>query len=323
MLEKTPLSDSAKPSLRKRTRVGSSAAATEIINEPKPDWVLPWEAPFYCFSGRYLRSAQEWADALQIEIQAFTKSYCDGPPEPIGEWSVIYAKKEAGACIKAMGIKMEIAPTRVLAMFRYKTSEFNFQGLAITGPRSAFNEKAWQWLRSLRLYLLKSWKRSFLQAIMFGTAHIMARKHTVLAPFERVTFTQWQYFRVDEGVLGPANKDVQWGDPRFPYLAGRLPSATGPAGEKLFDIHIAPGTDATSVDPEQACVEWMIALLREYPDRPPEPLGSYAKEAMLKFPGLTKRGFDRCYLLARMETGNQNWSRSGPRRPRQKSPHHK
>lgn len=302
------------------TPTADPAAATEMINDPRHDWVNPWVAPYYCFWGRYVCSAQEWADAFQVEIQAFMKRYQRAP-----KCSINYGKKEPGARIKAMGMEMLIAPGRGFAVSGNRTFEFDVGGLEITGcePPEQEDEGALGWHRLLREYLFRSWKRSFVQAVMFGTAHVMARKHTILAPFERITFNQWQYFRVDEEVRRPLNKDIQWGDPRVPYLAGRLPwTATGPAGEKLFDIRIAPGKNGKSVDPEQACVEWMIALLREYTDRPSEPLGSFAKEAMSKFPGLTKRGFGRCYFLACKETGNRNWSLPG-RKPRQKSPRRK
>jgi hypothetical protein len=296
-----------------------AAAATKIMNDPRHDWVNPWVAPYYCFSGRYVCTAQEWADALQIEIQAFMKRHKRAP-----SWSIVYGKKDPGAWIKAMGMEMVIAPGRGFPVCGNRTLEFDVGGLTITGcAPPGQKDDALGWHRLLREYLFRSWKRSFVQAVMFGTAHVMVRKHSILAPFERITFNQWQYFRLDKEVRRPPNKDIQWGDPRLPYLAGRLPwTATGPAGEKLYDIRIAPGKIGKSVDPEQACVEWMVALLREYPDRPSEPLSSFAKEAMSRFPGLTKRGFDRCYFLARKETGNQNWSLAG-RKPRQKSARHK
>jgi hypothetical protein len=281
-------------------------------------------APFYCFSGRYLPSAQEWADALQIEIQAFTKKHWDRTPELGGEWSIVYAKKEPGAWIKTMGIEMEVVPKRVFAMPRNNGSEFDFQGLTITGAAlSATNEKAWQWLRSLRLYLLRSWKRSFVQAIRLGTADIMARKHTVLAPFERVTFNQWQYFRLDERELGPPNKDIQWGDPRLPYLAGCVTwAATGPSGAKLYEIHVAPGlaSPVSSFTIEELCEDLLVKMLTDHPDRP-RPLPELAKQICSELPGLTERAFRRCLFRAQQQTGNRKWSEAGRRKFPQKSPH--
>src|SRR5262249_15701447 len=139
MLTKNPDSGQAgadvRRATRKRVRGGSSAAVTEIINEPKSDWVPPGKAPFYCFSDRYIRSAGEWADALQAKVRNFIESKiwtdavqtdqrriseAEGISEAeqsslglIGEWSCGRATKAPGAWITAMGIRTDIEPGTV------------------------------------------------------------------------------------------------------------------------------------------------------------------------------------------------------------------
>jgi hypothetical protein len=161
---------------------------------------------------------------------------------------------------------------------------------------------------------------------MFGAANIMARKNTVLAPFERISWDQWRYFELDDELGMHRLQDQRWGDPRSVSSTGW--TATGPAGEKLYEIHIAPGVVTIQPsdrnrenEPEEKCLQWLAELIHDYPDRPPKPRDSLAQEAISKFAGLTTNGFLRCFTRAQALTGNQNWSRPGrfPKSP-QKSP---
>ena len=105
-----------------------------------------------------------------------------------------------------------------------------------------------------------------------------------------------------------------------------MSTATGLAGERLFAIYIAPGivgieSGDREDDAEEKCLHWMAQLLQEFPDRAPKPLKTLAEEAISRFPGLSKRGFERCYVGAQLQTGNRNWSRPGaPSKSPQKSP---
>src|SRR5690349_18256823 len=64
---------SADPKRATRKRVPRAVTGTEVINEPKPDWVHPEVAPFFCFRnrtyGEYIRFPAEWADAVCARLQ--------------------------------------------------------------------------------------------------------------------------------------------------------------------------------------------------------------------------------------------------------------
>jgi hypothetical protein len=362
MLTKNPdsgqVSAAVKGASRKRV-LGSSAPATEIINEPKPDWVPPWKAPFYCFSDSYIRSAGEWADALQAKVQKTIESdlwidalkadtrkilEAEGIMEAEyrsglgGEWSFDRATEAPGAWITAMGIQTHIEPGTVSVMPGDVNSTFDFDRWLIVGRSNEMltygewdkgcgfyeilldQKIAARWHRRLLGHLFWAWEHSYAQAIESGTAHIMARKHSVLAPFDRITWHQWQYFRLDEELPKPP-KDPKWGDPR-PLLdwrrSARPWTALGPGDEKLYDIHIAPGVDGSKSndrnredDPEEKCLQWLTELVHDYPDRPPKPRDLLAQEAVSKFPGLALNGFLRSFARVRALTQNQNWSRPG------------
>ena len=178
---------------------------------------------------------------------------------------------------------------------------------------------ALQWHRRLLRYLFSSWEGNFARVIEPGTAHIMARKHSILAPFERITWNQWQYFRLDEHEeLLP--KDIKWGDPRSRDWWSELMlwAATGPGGEKLYEIHIAPGSSDRNreKEPEEHCLQWLKQLSYDYPDRPPKRRDALGEEAISEFPGLTFNAFLRCWV--QVATQNPNWSRPGapPKSPK-------
>jgi hypothetical protein len=115
-------------------------------------------------------------------------------------------------------------------------------------------------------------------------------------------------------------------------------TATGPDGLKLFSIHVALGADRplppgaelspVSIDPreeaEKKCQQWLLELLRQFPDRAPMPRQQLIQEAQSQFPKLSERGVVRALNRAQEQEGNRNWSNPG-RRPKspQKSPRQK
>jgi hypothetical protein len=166
--------------------------------------------------------------------------------------------------------------------------------------------------------LFWSWERNFAQAIESGAAHIMARKGSVLAPFERVTWNQWQYFQVSP----VPRKKGKWGDPAIPDWSRHnlISTALGPTDERLYEIHIAPAVNTVRHrSPEENCLEWLTDLIRDYPDRQPKRRDLLAQEAVSKFPGLTRNRFLLCLALAQEQTGNHNWSLPGRLKLPQKS----
>jgi hypothetical protein len=238
-----------------------------------------------------------------------------------------------------MGIATDISPGSI---YVYPDQEEWYRWTVEGSSAEILNHPEWdqippderlaaQWHRRLLADLFYSWHSNFVEAVRTGAAHIMARKKSVLAPFERVTWDQWQFFRLDEvddrppaEMYDPLNGSGRWHDPRG--WSGHAPStATGPSGERLYSIYVAPGLERKKgLTAEQKCRQWLLGLMRDYPHRPPEPRGRLAEQATLKFPGLSKRGFERCYFSARVQTGNANWSRPGaPSKSPQESPQKK
>jgi hypothetical protein len=356
MLEKTPPSENttasprAKRAAHKRTPA-QAAAPPAATHEPKANWVPLWRAPFYCFSNRYIDSPELWADAFNAEIQRRTfQPHVRAPnpnyPELVTasppEWSWRISKTKMQASISAAGIKTVISPGSVCV---HPEGPISLDRWLIGGcSDKVLEDSEWDeippderiaalWHKELLDCLFDTLHSSFVNAVESGAAQIMARKNSVLASFERVTWEQWQFFRLDEiEDPPPAEKLKIWYDPR-PFWFERTKrftcTATSPAGERLYTIYIAPGVVGTESGDredgaEQKCLQWIAQLLREFPDRAPKPLGNLAKEAISRFPGLSKRGFVRCYVGAQLQTGNRNWSRPGaPPKFLQKSPHKK
>jgi hypothetical protein len=354
---------SADPKRATRKRVPRAVAGTEVINEPKPDWVHPEIAPFYCFRngtyGEYLRHSAAWADAVCAELQRRIERppghhELDDPgfakllsaPQP--KWSfncverawpfrwMLDSATEAPpirVSAIAMGVATDIQPGRIVV---WPNGELLW---AISGdsdqilkdPRwdkiSQHEQVAVRWHRWLLKGLFRTWRAGFERAVISGAVQIMARKNSALAPFERINLNQWQYFKVDDEPMSPGrlrtplrSSQLRWGDPHgFPPGW----TATGPAGEKLYSIHIAPGVPTAGdrnrePEPEEKCLHWLLELIEEYPDRPPARRDRLAEEAVEKFSGLTRNGFLRCFCRAQVLAQNQNWSHPG--RPPNKSP---
>jgi hypothetical protein len=312
-----------------------------IINEPKPDWVLLCKAPFYCFSGRYIPSAREWGDGLHANLKEITESERWAESGLDRKWSFgSPTKEEPHAWITAMDITTHIWPGTVWVMPADKImrlDQWNIFGtsdemLSDQEWNAGLLDQAWnkedplfheifrdlktaaEWHRKLLRHLFSSWERNFALAIESGAAHIMARKSSVLAPFERITWNQWQYFQVSP--VPP--KKGKWGDPAKPDWSRHdlISTAFGPTDERLYEIHIAPGVSRSKSDdrnrsPEELCLEWLTELIRHYPDRPPKRRDLLGQEAISKFPGLSFHGFLRCFAQVRVQTQNQNWGRPG------------
>jgi hypothetical protein len=155
----------------------------------------------------------------------------------------------------------------------------------------------WEWLQ--RLLALLGF--DFNAAVENGTAHVMARKNSPFAPFARIFPTQWQYFKLDE-LLGDSQDLAQMVFPWAGPCSKQGSTATGPAGERLFAIHVAPGESRHPNDqdsPEQKCQQWVLTLMQQYPGRcSPQPLPQLCHEAQSRFSGLSKRAFLRCVTKA-------------------------
>lgn len=98
-----------------------------------------------------------------------------------------------------------------------------------------------EWHRWLLMELVDNWRNDFGVAVYTGIIQIMARKD-LLAPFERITWDQWQYFAVDRYEDSIAQRKGRGIELRGSILGEARPTtATGPTGEKLYSIYVAPG----------------------------------------------------------------------------------
>jgi len=288
MLEKTSTGESARAS----TRSKRAAPKAQIVNEPKPDWSHPWEAPFYCFSGNYIHSVEGWTGALQAKVQKIIERADALPsrsdPKLIGKWWFGCATNLSRAWITAMGIQTIIEPS-FLAVMPWAgdpadLSKPDLKGWLINGyGKEILEDRVWedlfgvfkigpdqksavQWHKWLLHHLFWSWESDFDAAVKLGAAHIMARKQSVYAPFERITSNQWQYFQLDEYPSQPQPRTSRWGDPRGPLCKHEADvpwTATGPAGEKLYEIYIAPGTRSAQhgqLTLEEEVVQWLVKI---------------------------------------------------------------
>ena len=312
-----------------------AATQTAAIFEPKGDWVPLASAPFRYNSRGYIRSAEKWGENLGMKVKHLVSSISSQDEVPIQEYS--FRSKNWDVRIEAKGITTGFNAIWASAFIHCG----DWRRLVVGDPDEILSSKVWkefppqqksaaQWHRSLLKTLFSSLRRDFGEALNAGAAHVMARKNTVLAPFERVAWDQWQYFKLDdpeptaptwelqyiEGAR-PAPSPLRWSDPRDCGWGPKhyTPStATGPNGEKLYAIHVAPGVDRGESDepsPEDKCFQWLVESMMVSPERAPKPRAALFDEAQTMFPGLIKSGFGRCFSSAQKHTGNFKWSLPG------------
>jgi hypothetical protein len=83
MLTKNPNADHASANVKRAARRQTPAPALPAaIHEPKANWAPLWQAPFYCFSNRYIDSPGLWAHAFDAKIQQHTSFRSDRPRAP-------------------------------------------------------------------------------------------------------------------------------------------------------------------------------------------------------------------------------------------------
>jgi hypothetical protein len=342
----------------------SSKSAPTLINEPQADWMPLPLAPFYCFQVGWVHSAEAWQDALRALVQAIIckheeeRQYLSGLSEaerhrfseldmlPPPEWSFDRSKDEYQGWITAMGGSKTtyeasftalgvITNIRPGAIFVYPSDiGDSFDGVVTGRSVEILQDRNWEetapggrWHRWLLKHLFWYWNLNFRRAFHSGAIRILARKNSVLAPFGRVTWDQWQFFRLDEDALSKPREREIWHDPVEPYWSSnRVSTATGPAGERLYSIYVAANPDQLirPVDPEEKCLQWLLELHRDYPDRSPRPLPELAEKAVSMFEGFSKNAFYRCLFKVQVQTGNRRWSNAGrPQKSPQKSPQNK
>jgi hypothetical protein len=307
------------------------------IDEPQPEWIPLSKAPFFCFPGGMVRSREQWQDkvietAQQLALCSDVKAD-EVILEPWGfdtpeNWSIAVTYGEITSvlsldwCFVFATICINSTPAALVIVFGsfntiLELEEWSTETENLSEPlRKAIN---WHKEKLLRP-LIESWYRNFALFIKSGSASIFARQNSVLTPFGRVTWDQWHFFRIDEHDPAFLKK---W---CYPWQQGKFDeqpcSATGPAGERLFAIYVAPGPRPSPVatsSPDEKCRQSLMKLLRDFPDRPPKPLNCVFKDLISEIAGLSEKRCRHIYLVVATETGNLNWSRPG--RPSAESQH--
>jgi hypothetical protein len=287
---------------------------------PLDDWAPLHEAPFYCFSQGFIRSDEKWKEAVAQEIQKicdFIRQDPEFASASDSEWAVDQKGEPFSVELQAMGLSSFIAPYGV---FVHGGSEASGFTVPISWGPSLDKEAGWADIppsdqvaarlhRQVLHRLFLMWRYEFRSTLRNGRALIMARRSSVLAQFEQIGWDQWQFFKLDDPIAQQLG--APWYDPREHDV---LLSATGPSGERLYGIYVAPGrvnAESEGHRPEDQCRQWLLQLLREYPDKRPRPLHFLCKDAVDKFPGLTQRAFQRALAMAQAESGNRTWSEAG------------
>jgi hypothetical protein len=90
----------------------------------------------------------------------------------------------------------------------------------------------------------------------------------------------------------------------------RLLSATVPAAKvrKLW-----PAARPTAAA-EARCQKYLVTQMKQSLDRAPKPKRGFLADCQARFPGLSKRGFERAWADAIRLTGTVGWSKAGRRR---------
>jgi hypothetical protein len=293
--------------------------ADHPIKEPLLDWKPLTTAQFYCFSNRYIPSDKEWQQALKNEILEISRTdrllstprlAPQGAPPT---WE--FEEQRFGLIVRGMEVESFILPGLVFVSAHSRLPEDWLVGLF--GYEHPDNDSYWanvpshrqvaaKWHRSMLVCLFWTWRSSFENALARGSAMLMARKDSVLAPFERVAWDQWQYFRIEDQDKRAVKR---WYDPK----AGGLPTyAVGPARERLYSIHVAPGVSPSNENTtEEKCLQRIKQFIEDYPDRCPVPVDDLVRKIRDEYPQLSLKHVHYCVFWAVTDCNKPQWLRPG------------
>ena len=171
-------------------RTKNAISPTAAAHAPQVDWVPLISAPLRYSSSGYIRSVEKWGENLGVKVKQFVTSISAHDDINMPEYS-FRATKKWEAWIEAGGISM-ILSANWGAAFVWSGTDYSAGG----DPDELLKNKIWKdfppqqmsaarWHRSLLKAVLKSLRQDFGVALNKGSAQIVARKNTVLAPFQR------------------------------------------------------------------------------------------------------------------------------------------
>jgi hypothetical protein len=293
--------------------------ASSAIESPLADWAPLNVAPFLCTrSSGYvpLSRSGEWQKAMQADIEPIIDEL---KLPPSGKWSSWASKDGSGIFINAMDFELFISPRGLTLSRKGFSGHWLFVGFNDDSLKKALKDNLhfpqyadaihWHWKLANSISIL--WSNSFADNLVSGAIYLMARKNTVFAPFERITWDQWQYFSLDKDETRTAKLEDAFHDARpLWWHPARFNSATGPAGERLFAIHIAPGVVTKSRDRQDKAKaeEQCLRLLRQRAQIYPKEKGRELvfEAAQKEIPHLTWRGFMRCVGWIKVQLGEDS-----------------
>jgi hypothetical protein len=160
-----------------------------------------------------------------------------------------------------------------------------------------------------RRALTKAAIRDLLSALRSGklTAHGMFEGERIPHPIETAVWSDFEIIVKSMTLAGgaPVVMARRMGLPQT-----RLLSATVPAA-KIRKLWPAARQTAAA---EARCREYLATQMKQSLDRAPKPKHDFLADHQARFPGLSKRGFERAWADAIRLTGAVDWSKAGRRR---------
>jgi glucans biosynthesis protein len=134
---------------------------------------------------------------------------------------------ERTQAVSKMGVEAFISTGGLAVTSDHLTFGKDDRWLIIGGPDVLLEDALWDEVpealrraaafhKLLLARLFSVWRSNFLRAFDLGAIHMMARKNSILAPFERVTPDQWYVFKCDDQDEPPVK--VDWSETRLATL---------------------------------------------------------------------------------------------------------
>jgi hypothetical protein len=301
----------------------SKGALSTPLNEPLPDWVLLWKAPFFCLDDR-MHTDETWAPACREMAKSVSFSLLDDelamdneelllnykPPR----WEI--SSHESSIFVRAMGITTHIWPG---AIWVGRDGRGELYGWSDQILRSDYWDEfllieewkeAGEWHREFLSQFLRRLRRNFRNHVSSGAAQLFARLRSPLAQFERIFPDQWHFMKLE-----PQEQELElrkWCDPEQNDYADQRPmSAGGPDGERIYSIYVARGEERfDELEAKEKCRQSLVALVREFPKRQPRPKPLIIREQAHSF-GLSERIVESILSKVATDEGNTAWSKPG------------
>jgi hypothetical protein len=267
----------------------TAPSGASSFDEPGPDWKILAAVPYFYFGGNgFITTEHEWRDEIHKLLHELSRSSPGLRRKEFGEKRVkipIHAGSHIFS-LRVAGWHLFVNFPEMFIGLLHEREEMHIWGsiddywAKINSPPglNAANGDALgtpDWFNDFLCELLTRMALGFAESVAAGAAHLMARKASPLARFERVLPDQFLHYSLDEPLK---TRRAAWYDPRplFPEDISPLPrTATGPNGEKLYSIYVAPGTRRGPANGhakpliERECRTYLLQEMLRSPGVPP------------------------------------------------------